>query len=108
MKAIVREKYGSAEVLSLEDVPTPIPGDGEILVRVRAASLNTADLDQLQGRPPAARVFSGLLAPRSRVLGLDMAGQVEATGPGVTRFQPGDGVWGDMFSNGLGGVAAKI
>ena len=85
-----------------------MPGEGEVVVRVRAASLNTADLDQLQGRPPIARVSTGLFAPKSRVLGLDIAGEVDAIGPGVTRFQPGDGVWGDMFSNGSGAFAEYV
>lgn len=108
MKAIVREKYGSAEVLDLEEIPTPIPGDGEVLVRVRATSLNTADLDQLKGRPPIARVFTGVFTPRRRILGLDVAGEVEAVGPGVTRFRKGDDVWADLFSSGLGAFAEYV
>lgn len=108
MRAIVRDEYGSADVLKIEDIPTPMPGEGEVVVRVRAASLNTADLDQLQGRPPMARISTGIFAPRSRVLGLDIAGEVDAIGTGVTRFQPGDGVWGDMFSNGSGAFAEYV
>lgn len=108
MKAIVRDEYGAADVLRLEEVEKPVPGDGEVLVKVRATSINTADLDQLQGKPRIARLGTGIDKPKSPRLGLDMAGEVEAVGAGVTRFQPGDPVWADMFSNGTGSFAEYV
>lgn len=108
MKAIVREEYGSPDVLTLAEVDKPVPADDEVLVRVHATSLNTADLDFLRGRPPIARVGYGLRKPRLRVLGLDVAGRVEAVGEGVTRLQVGDEVWADMFSSGHGAFAEYV
>lgn len=108
MKAIVRDVYGPPEVLRLEDVDTPVPGEGEVLVRVRAASINTADLDHLLGSPRIARLFTGVTRPKIRGLGLDMAGEVEAVGPGITRFAPGDAVWADMFASGGGSFAEYV
>lgn len=108
MKAITRDRYGPPDVLALVEVPTPEPGDGEVLVRVEAASVNTADLDNLLGRPRIARVGTGLRRPKWAVPGLDVAGTVEAVGPGVTRLRPGDGVWADLFSNGHGAFAEYV
>ncbi len=108
MRAIVRDQYGPPNVLKVEDIDKPVPGDGEVLVRVRAASINTADLDQLTGSPRIARLFTGVTRPRTRRLGLDMAGEVEAVGPGVTRFAPGDGVWADLFTSGGGSFAEYV
>ena len=67
MKAIVRERYGGPEVLQLREVETPIPGAGEVLVRVRASSLNMADVDYITGRPWATRFGTGLRQPRARM-----------------------------------------
>ena len=97
MKAIVRSRYGSADVLRFTDVPDPVPGDGEVLVRVRATSINTADLDNLRGKPAVSRLMTGLTKPKSPTLGLDVAGEVVEVGPGVTTLQPGDRVWGDVY-----------
>ncbi len=108
MRAIVRDEYGPPDVLKLEDVDRPVPGDGDVLVRVRATSINTADLDQLTGSPRIARLFTGVTRPRTRRLGLDMAGEVEAVGPGVTRFAPGDAVWADLFTSGGGAFAESV
>lgn len=108
MKAIVRDRYGSTDVLKLEDIDQPTPGDHEVLVKVRAASINTADIDQLTGSPRAGRLFTGIRHPRSRRLGLDMAGEVEAVGAGVSRFAPGDAVWADMFPSGMGAFAEYV
>lgn len=88
MRAVIRDRYGSPEVLRVEDVDQPAPDDGEVLVRVRAASLNTADLDNLRGRPLAARVGTGIFKPKTRTPGLDIAGEVEAVGHGVTHLVP--------------------
>lgn len=108
MKAIVRDSYGSPDVLRFEDINKPIPGDDQVLVQVRAASINTADLDHLRGRPRIARIGTGLGSPRNRVLGFDMAGTVEAVGRQVTGFQAGDNVWADLFQNGGGAFAEYV
>lgn len=105
MKAIVRSAYGSPDVLRLADVDVPAIGDGDVLVRVRASSLNAADLDYLRGKPWLTRMGTGLRSPRNRGLGLDAAGTVEAVGHGVTRFRPGDEVFGDLTEFGYGAFA---
>ena len=98
MKAAVRDRYGSPDVVELADVERPIPGDDEVLVRVRAASVNRADLDGLDAAAALRPRCSWACADRgSRGSGLDVAGVVEAVGPGVTRFRPGDQVFGDMY-----------
>lgn len=100
MKAIIRREYGNADVLRFEDVPTPEPGEGEVRVRIRASSVNKTDLESLTGRPLMYRLFTGLRRPRDGRLGLDAAGEVEAVGPGVDRFKPGDRVFADLIYNG--------
>jgi NADPH:quinone reductase-like Zn-dependent oxidoreductase len=100
MKAIVRYAYGSPDVLRLEEVPTPVPGDDEVLVRVRASSINRTDLESVTGRPAVYRAFMGVRRPRSKWLGLDAAGEVEAVGAGVKSFKPGDRVFADLLYNG--------
>ncbi|MBL8942378.1 MAG: NAD(P)-dependent alcohol dehydrogenase [Myxococcales bacterium] len=105
MKAVVHDRYGSPDVLRLEDVPAPSPAPDDVLVRVRAASLNSWDWDLLTGTPRAFRLAHGLLRPRHRVLGADVAGHVEAVGDRVTRFAPGDEVFGDLSAHRWGGFA---
>lgn len=92
MKAAVRFKYD--EPLHIETIPTPTPGDHEILVRVKAFTVNRTDCAILNGRPLIIRLFTGLFKPKSPVPGTDFAGVVEAVGKGVSRFKPGDRVWG--------------
>jgi NADPH:quinone reductase-like Zn-dependent oxidoreductase len=104
----MRDRYGSTEVVELRDVEEPVPTEDRVLVRVRAASVNRADLDSLGPRPAFARAFMGLRAPRIARLGIDVAGVVEAVGPDVTRFQPGDAVFGDLFSFGSGSFAELV
>src|SRR5215469_6640870 len=94
MKAIRYYRFGSPDVLQLQDVDKPVIGDNEVLVRVRAASLNPLDLYYLHGLPYIARVEVGLTRPKAHGLGLDMAGTVEAVGSSATGFQPGDEVFG--------------
>lgn len=108
MKAILRSRYGSPDVLEFADVSMPQVRDGDLLVRVRAASLNAADLDYLYGRPGIARLATGLRGPRNRGLGLDVAGQVVAVGDNVRGFQPGDEVYGDMTAFGYGAFAEHL
>jgi len=96
MKAIVQDRYGSADVLSLRDIDRPEIGDHGVLLRVRAAAVNPGDWAIMCGLPYVARPapLYGLRKPRSGVRGTDVAGQVEAVGSTVTRFQPGDDVFG--------------
>ncbi len=94
MKAVVYDRYGSPEVLRVEDVPMPTPGAGQVLVEVAATSINLSDWECLRGTPSYARI-GGLRSPARRTLGSDIAGRVEAVGAGVTRFEPGDEVYGD-------------
>lgn len=102
MKAAVCDRYGSPDMVRIEDVEKPVPKSGEVLVRVEAASVNRADLDGIKPRPAFVRLFIGLRAPRNRWVGIDVAGVVEAVGGGVGRFKPGDRVFADLFSFGQG------
>lgn len=94
MQAVVQDRYGPAEVLMLRDIDRPGIGDNEVLVRVRAAGVNPADWAIMGGLPYIARPVYGLRKPKHVVRGTDVAGIVEAVGMGVTRFQPGDAVYG--------------
>ncbi|MEU6312223.1 NAD(P)-dependent alcohol dehydrogenase [Streptomyces sp. NPDC047014] len=94
MKAIVQDVYGPPEVLRLAETDRPVPGRGRVLVRVRAAAVDQGVWHLMAGMPYAVRAVTGLRAPRGRVRGMDLAGRVEAVGPGVTRFRPGDEVYG--------------
>ena len=94
MKAIVCRRYGAPEALRLEDVDKPTPGDSEVLIQVRAASLNAYDWGLLRGTPLMTRMFLGLRRPRKARVGRDVAGRIESVGPNVTHFKPGDDVFG--------------
>ncbi len=94
MKAMVQDTYGSAEVLELRDVDKPEIGENEVLIRVRAAGVNPADWAVMSGLPYVARPVYGMRKPKNPVRGTDVAGQVEAVGASVTRFRPGDEVFG--------------
>ena len=106
MKAIVFTQYGSPDALELKEVPTPVPQAHEVLVRVHASSVNSWDWEFLQGTPFVNRLMFGLLKPKpgKQSLGADIAGTVEAVGGQVTRFQPGDEVFGDLWDR-WGGFA---
>ena len=108
MKAMVYHTYGSPEVLRLAEMPTPTPGDDEVLVKVHAASINSWDWDLLRGTPFLNRLNSGPLKPKIQILGADIAGRVEAVGRNVTQFQPGDEVFGDISGSGWGGFAEYV
>jgi NADPH:quinone reductase-like Zn-dependent oxidoreductase len=101
MKAIVYHEYGSPDVLELREIDKPVVEDDEVLVRVRAASANPADWHFMRGQPYIMRPQSGLRRPRNSVLGRDISGQVEAVGKDVTRFRPGDEVFGDVETAGF-------
>ncbi|GAA2848097.1 NAD(P)-dependent alcohol dehydrogenase [Streptosporangium fragile] len=94
MKAIVQDRYGPADVLELRDIDPPAVGDDDVLVRVRAAGVDAGVVHLVTGLPYLLRLGFGLRAPRSRVRGMDVAGLVEAVGRNVTRFRPGDEVFG--------------
>jgi NADPH:quinone reductase-like Zn-dependent oxidoreductase len=94
MKAIVQDRYGTSHVLRLEDVPDPVPGPGEVLVRVGAAGVDRGTWHLMTGLPLAARLALGLRGPRDRIPGRDAAGTVEAFGEGVTGYAVGDAVYG--------------
>jgi NADPH:quinone reductase-like Zn-dependent oxidoreductase len=100
--------YGPPGVLGLTEVEKPIPKADEVLVKVRAASVNPADWHLLRGEPYIARLQLGLRKPKVRILGCDVAGQVEAVGKNVTMFQPGDGVFGSPFMHGFGAFAEYV
>jgi NADPH:quinone reductase-like Zn-dependent oxidoreductase len=106
MKAVVYTRYGSPNVLRFTDVEKPAPKDNEVLVKVRAVSLNRSDWEALQGKPAYARI-TGPLRPRHHILGSDIAGRVAATGRSTTRFQPGDDVFADILSS-MGGFAEYV
>jgi NADPH:quinone reductase-like Zn-dependent oxidoreductase len=108
MKAAIQDRYGSPDVVRVVDVDRPVPTADQVLVRVRAASVNRADLDGLGPRPGFIRPVIGLRAPRNTRMGIDVAGVVESVGPNVTRFRPGDEVFGDMFAGGQGAFAEYV
>jgi len=105
MKAIVRETYGPPDVLRLEDVPRPTVRDGDVLVKVLAASANAADWHLLRGTPLPFRLVAGLREPKFKIIGNDIAGCVEAVGRNVTQFRPGDHVFGELSRCGFGAYA---
>lgn len=94
MKAIVYRCYGSPDVLKLEEIAKPTPADNQVLVKVHAAALNPLDWHYMRGEPYIMRLSSGLGAPEDTRIGVDFAGTVEAVGRNVTRFKPGDEVFG--------------
>jgi NADPH:quinone reductase-like Zn-dependent oxidoreductase len=94
VKAVVFHSYGPPDVLRCEEIDKPIAGDDEILIRVHAASVNPLDWHLMRGSPFFLRAQAGLRAPKVTRLGVDLAGQVEGVGRNVTRFQPGDEVFG--------------
>ncbi len=108
MRAAVRDRYGSPDVVRVEDVERPSPVADQFLVRVEVASVNRADLDGIQPRPAFVRLFWGLRRPRNPRVGIDVAGVVEAVGPDVTRFRVGDRVYADLFNAGQGSFAEYV
>ena len=101
MKAIVFTHYGSPDDLEFREVAKPTPKEKELLVRIHASSINSWDWEYLNGTPIVNRLMFGLLKPKrgKRRLGADIAGTVEAVGKNVTRFKPGDEVFGDLWDN---------
>ena len=106
MRAVLHTKYGPPDVLQLKEVDKPVPRDHELLLKVRAASINAYDWRHVRARPFIIRFMGiGLLRPKHRILGADIAGQVEAVGRAVSRFHPGDDVFG---CGGYGGFAEYV
>jgi NADPH:quinone reductase-like Zn-dependent oxidoreductase len=109
MKAVVYTKYGSPDVLQLKEVEKPVPKDDEVLIKVHAASINSWDWDMLTGRPLEYRLLSGLLKPKkTKILGCDISGRIEAVGRNIKQFQPGDDVFGDLCGGFWGGFAEYV
>jgi NADPH:quinone reductase-like Zn-dependent oxidoreductase len=109
MKAIARSKYGSHEVLKLEEVDQPTVSDGDVLIKVHATSVNAGDWHLMQGTPFIVRlIYGGLRQPKIQILGCDVAGRVEAVGRDVTQFKPGDEVFGDLSACGFGAFAEYV
>ena len=107
MKAVICDRYGSPDRLRFGEVETPTPGEKEVLVRVRAASVNSWDWERIRGRPYILRL-EGLRRPRDRILGADVAGVIVEAGSSVTRFRIGDQVFGDLSGAGWGGFAEYV
>jgi NADPH:quinone reductase-like Zn-dependent oxidoreductase len=108
MRAFVYERYGPPERLRMAEVDKPAPNAGEVLVKVLAASVNAADWHLLRGKPLFSRATLGLLRPKHKILGGDIAGQVEAVGSDVTRFTSGDEVYANLLDHGYGGFADYV
>ena len=108
MKAVVHAKYGPPEVLELKDVAKPTPRENEVLMRVRASSVNQGDVYVIRGEPLLFRPSYGLPGPKHPIPGGDVAGVVEAVGKDVTQFQPGDEVYGDIGAVGFGAWAEYV
>lgn len=108
MKAILQTKYGLPDVLQLKEVEKPTPKDDEVLIKVHATSVNTADLYILKGKPFLVRLMEGVQKPKYKIPGSDIAGQVESIGKNIKQFQPGDDVFGNMSSYGRGGFAEYV
>ncbi len=109
MKAITYNKYGSPDELKLEEVAKPIPKDNEVLIKVRAASINSWDWDLLRGEPFIVRLAGGgIKKPIKKILGCDVAGQVETVGNKVKNIKVGDAVFGDISQSGWGAFAEYV
>jgi NADPH:quinone reductase-like Zn-dependent oxidoreductase len=108
MKAFIYEKYGPPETLRMAEVDKPAPNTDEVLVKVLAASVNAADWHVLRGKPLFSRATLGMLRPKHKILGVDIAGKVEAVGSGVTQFKPGDEVYANLLDHGYGGFAEYV
>jgi NADPH:quinone reductase-like Zn-dependent oxidoreductase len=108
MKAFIYERYGPPETLRMAEVDKPSPEAGAVLVKVLAVSVNAADWHVLRGKPLFSRATLGLLRPKHQILGVDVAGRVEAVGGGVTGFKAGDEVYANLLDHGYGGFADYV
>ncbi|MBT8215328.1 MAG: NAD(P)-dependent alcohol dehydrogenase, partial [Acidimicrobiia bacterium] len=102
-------QYGPPDVLAMREVETPVPGENQLLIRVRAASVNRSDWETLIGKPAFVRLSgAGVFKPKNPILGSDVAGTVEAVGSAVTGFAPGDEVFGDVIWHGAAAFAEYV
>ncbi len=108
MNALILTHYGSTDDLHVRQVDVPTPGDSEVLIRVEAAAVNDWDWGLVRGTPFYVRALCGLMKPRVRIPGVDVSGRVVAVGQGVTHFQVGDSVYGDLSEAGLGAFAEYV
>jgi NADPH:quinone reductase-like Zn-dependent oxidoreductase len=108
IKAFIYEKYGPPETLRLAETEKPEPRTGEVLIRVLGTSVNAADWHMVRGQPLFSRATLGLLRPKRKVLGVDVAGDVEAVGGDATGFTPGDEVYANLLDHGYGGFAEYV
>ena len=108
MKAIVFSKYGALDSLQLIELEISSPKDNEVLIKVQASSINSWDWDIIKGIPFASRVEFGLFKPKKKVLGCDVAGQIEQVGRNVKHFKVGDEVFGDISTSGKGAMAEYV
>ena len=108
MKAFMSEKYGPPEMLRMAEVEQPSPAADEVLVKVLAVSVNPADWRSMRAKPVFSRATLGLLRPKHRIPGVDIAGRVEAAGSDVTQFTPGDEVYANLLDHGSGGFAEYV
>src|SRR5688572_8761836 len=108
MKAIIYHKYGTPDELKLVELDRPLPKPGEVLVKVHAASINSWDWDLLCGKQLPVRIIGGLLKPKHKILGADIAGVVETVRSNTNEFKPGDEVFGDIAGCGFGGFAEYV
>jgi NADPH:quinone reductase-like Zn-dependent oxidoreductase len=110
MKAMIYTQYGPPEVLHLTDLPKPVPGDKEVLVKIHATTVTIGDCRMRSFTVPIeqwlfARMYLGVFRPRRPVLGMELAGEIESVGREVTRFKPGDAIFASTFNAGWGGYA---
>jgi NADPH:quinone reductase-like Zn-dependent oxidoreductase len=108
MKTIAFTKYGSPDLLELKEIETPIPNDDEVLIKIHAASINSWDWELLRGIPFINRLRFGLLKPKIKTLGADIAGRIIAIGKNIRKFSPGDEVLGDLSQDRWGGFAEYV
>src|SRR5215212_2089254 len=108
MKAWLWERYGGPETLRLGDAPTPVPRPHEVLMRVEAVSVNASDWHSMRVKPLFSRLTLGLVRPKRRILGVDVAGEVEGIGGDVTTLKPGDEVLANLLDHGYGAFAEYV
>ncbi|MBM4764802.1 NAD(P)-dependent alcohol dehydrogenase [Bacillus sp. B15-48] len=108
MKAFVTNKYGSPDILELQDVEKPVCKDNQVLVKVHATSINYGNIVLLRGKPFVARFAFGMMKPKFNIPGGDISGTIETIGENVKHFQVGDEVFGDLSSSGWGGFAEYV
>lgn len=108
MRALLCSEYGPPESLRMHEIPRPVPTKGQVLVRVRATTVNDYDWSMVTGRPRIYRLFFGLFRPRRPIPGMELAGTIEALGPDASQWKVGDAVYGDTSDGGLGTFAEFV